>query len=558
LTISLRDYQQEAVDAVMDQFQTVQSTLVTLPTGCGKTVTAAEIIRRHLDANPRKRVMCIAHREELIFQGAKAIEKITGEHVAIEMADQWSDETPGMFGADPARVVFATVQTLSMSRGGRMDRFRPSDFCLFWTDEAHHSTAETYRKVTDYFCASNPQCKHLGVTATPDRGDEEALGQIYQSVAYEYGILDAIHGGYLVPVKSRQVFVDGLDFSNVRTTAGDLNGADLAELLEEESNLHGVVNPTIEIAGNRRTLVFAGTVKQAERISEIFNRHNPQSARIVHGGTPKDERRQMLADYAAGRFQTLCNVGVATEGFDSPGIEVVVMARPTKSRALYAQMAGRGMRILPGVIDHVADPAQRKNRIAGSAKPSCLILDFVGNSGRHKLIAPEDILGGKLSDEVVAKARDIAKKKGNEEVDMAAALEQAERDISEAKRRAIKAKAKFRVQDMNPFDVLDITPGREAAWHKGRKPTDRQIEVLTNAGVPNPANLTFSEASKLIDGFKERRANGLCTFKQARFLVNKGYEDAASWSFQKAGAYMNALSKNGWKKLSPEQEPVGV
>jgi hypothetical protein len=144
-----------------------------LPTGCGKTVVFAHIIKQF---GSRGRALVVAHREELIDQAAAKIQAVTGEVPDIEMADRHADVH--MFRR--AGVVVASVQTLLSDK--RLHKFRPEDFTLIVTDEAHHATASSYRRIYDYF-AQNPKCQHVGVTATPDRADEEALGQIYDSVA---------------------------------------------------------------------------------------------------------------------------------------------------------------------------------------------------------------------------------------------------------------------------------------------------------------------------------------------------------------------------------------
>jgi len=201
----------------------------------------------------------------------------------------------------------------------------------------HHAPAATYRRVIDHY-KQNKNLKVLGVTATPDRKDGRAMGQIFNEVAYSYDIRDAIDDGWLVPIEQQSVFVKSLDYSEIKTTAGDLNGKELAGVLEFEENLHAIASPTIELTGSKKTLIFAASVAQAERLTEIINRHKPDQARFVYGKTPKETRREMFKAYADHRFQYLVNVGVATEGFDDPDIECVVLARPTKSRAFYTQM----------------------------------------------------------------------------------------------------------------------------------------------------------------------------------------------------------------------------
>lgn len=330
--MKLRPYQLEAVRRVEAEWREHASTMIVMPTGVGKTITFAEIIRR---AFPR-RALVLAHREELIIQARDKIAAMTGWRVDIEMGDSRA-EMNCMFGGP--RVVVSTIQTQASGGdgGGRMTRFDPRIFGVVIVDEGHHAPSASYRRVLDWY-TQHGNVRVLGVTATPDRADEEALGQVFESVAFDYEIQDAIRDGWLVPVTQQMVHVEGLDFSHCRTTAGDLNGADLAKVMEYESNLHRVVAPSIEIAGTRRTIVFCASVDHAERMAELFNRHRTGMAAWVCGKTPKDDRKRINADFLSGRVQVVCNCGIYTEGADFPDTSVCIMARPTKSRSLYAQM----------------------------------------------------------------------------------------------------------------------------------------------------------------------------------------------------------------------------
>ena len=176
--------------------------------------------------------------------------------------------------------------------------------------------------------------------------------------------------------------MDGLDYNQVRTTAGDLNARDLAAVMEKEHHLHAICTPTLEIAGTKKTLVFAASVAAAERMCEIFNRHKP-CARWLCGKTPKADRRQMIAGFAAAEFNILVNVGVLTEGFDDPGIEVIVMARPTKSQALWIQMVGRGSRIAPARWIAWLPPGSGEPRLRTATSRTAWSLTFAGNATRH-------------------------------------------------------------------------------------------------------------------------------------------------------------------------------
>jgi len=398
----------------------------------------------------------------------------------------------------------------------------------------------------------NPDMKLLGVTATPDRSDEEALGQVFGSVAFDYEVMDAIKDGWLVPVSQQMVTVGHLDLSNVRTTAGDLNAGDLAQILDDEQTLHEIASPTIEICGNRRALIFAATVKQAERLCEIFNRHREGCASFVCGKTDKEERKLLLAEFKAGRTQFVVNVGVLTEGFDDDGVEVVVMARPTKSRALYAQMAGRGTRPHSSVAHALGDMESATDRIAAiraSPKPGCLIIDFVGNCGRHKLCTSADILGGNYSEEEVAKASQKAKS-SSVPVDMTEALDEARREIEEAKRReaakraAIICRAKYSATSVDPFDVFQIHKTPERGWDKRKALSEKQIELLQKQGISTD-NISYSEGKQLLDEVFRRFKNNECSYKQVKMLKKFGYTGPIKRD--QAKALLDRIAANGWR-----------
>lgn len=526
--MQLRPYQHHASDCIFRTWEDNQSALLVFPTGLGKTVVFADVIRRMFP----KRAMVIAHREELVWQAQDKIRRITGLRTDVEMAKHRSGEN--LFNR--ASVIVSTIQTQTAGGdgGGRMGKFDPAKFGLLIIDEAHHATASTYRRWLDYFKAGNPNIKILGVTATPDRADEEALGQVFGAVADDYEILDAIHDGWLVPIEQRMVTVADLDFSQVRTTAGDLNGADLARVMEAERVCQEIASASIEIVGSKRSLVFTSSVKHAEMTAEIFNRHRDGMAAWVCGKTDKDKRKQILSDFAAGRTQVVVNCAVLTEGFDDPGVEVIIMGRPTKSRSLYSQMVGRSTRPLPGIVDgeNLDTPDQRKAAIASSAKPSCLIVDFVGNSGRHKLMTTADILGGKVSDEAIEKAVARAKKEGGN-VRMDELLDEEEERIeqarlAEAARKArIVAKARFSSTSVNPFDVLQVQPVKPRGWDAGKTLSEKQRNLLTRQGI-DPDTMPYSQARQLIGAIVERFDKHLCTFKQAKILKKRGLDSNVS------------------------------
>jgi superfamily II DNA or RNA helicase len=557
--MNLRPYQSAASDAIFAEWQEHDSTLVVMPTGGGKTVLFADVIRRVF---PR-RALVLAHREELIFQARDKIQRVTGLSADVEMGEYRAEG--GLFGH--ARVVVSTIQTQCSGGdgGGRMAKFDPQRFGVLIIDEAHHATSPSYRRVIDYY-RTNPALKVLGVTATPDRADEEALGQVFKSVAFDYEVLDAIHDGWLVPIKQQMVHVEGLDYSSIRTTAGDLNGGDLAAVLEAEKNLQQMASASLSIIGQRRALVFTASVKAAEKTAEIFNRHRSGMAAWVCGKTDREERRRVLAQFAAGKLQVVCNCGVLTEGFDDPGVEVVIMGRPTKSRSLYSQMVGRSTRPLPGVVDGPDTSEARRAAIAASGKPSCLVVDFVGNSGKHKLVTSADILGGKVSEEALELAVTRAQKSGGP-VNMTDALDEAEEEIqqqreqarlAEAARRAqVVATARFTTQSVDPFDVLHLDPVKPRGWDSHRQLSEKQRSLLAKQGI-NPDSVSFSQGKQLVAEIFRRWDGKLCSFKQAKVLRKYGYNTDVS--FAEASATIDALARNQWKRtdVGGQRAEVGM
>lgn len=583
-SMTIRDYQAKCAANVVKTWEDSDRTLIVMPTGTGKTVTFWTVIDEYHRRTGR-RVLIIAHREELIYQAANKGKQFYDYDCDIEMASSRAD-TNTFYHQSP--VVVASVQTLNSGKAcpqcerrvqmvlenhkgehpgvelgcpkciqgriRRMQRFNQDDFGLVVIDEAHHATANSYQIVLDYF---GSDAKVLGVTATPDRHDEESLGQIFQDVSFDYELPDAIKDGWLVSIEQQFVEVDGLDLSSCRKNKdGDLQDKDVANamrVLKQEGELHKIVDPTIELAGERPTLVFAASVDHAESMAEIFNRHRKSSAEVLHGGTDKEVRKETLERFARGEFQYLCNCALFLEGFDEPTIGCVAVARPTASRALYAQIVGRGTRTLSGVIDHLDTPAIRRTAISESDKPAVLVLDYVGNSGSHKLITTADILGGKESDRVVAKATEIAKdnaNKGMPPIDMEAALDEARRQVEEeeakAKRKHVVAKASFRTKTVNPFDIFDIRPAREPGWHKGRAPSQRQKAALLKFGVDEKtvAGASFSEASQMLDGLVSRIKQNKCTLKQAKILRRQGF--GVDCTMQEASATIDRIARSGW------------
>jgi superfamily II DNA or RNA helicase len=499
-----RDYQLSCAAAVREKLAEFDSTLVEAATGLGKTVIISMLAR-----DWPGRVVVVAHRDELIRQAVDKLTAITGEEPGVEMGEE-RIEQEGLLR--PPRLVVTSVQT--MSRPGRHARFDPAQFGLLVIDEAHHAVAGSYRAVIDWF-RRNPACKLLGVTATPRRADEIALGQVFESVAFRYGIEEAVGDGWLVPVSQRAVKVEGLDFSKVRSLAGDFHEGELEEILIQEELLHKVAAPTAEIVGDRPALVFCCSVKHAELMAAVLERYRPGATAWLSGQSDRQTRRETVEAYREGRIQYLLNCGLFLEGFDAPITSAVVMARPTKSVVLYQQVLGRGTRPLPGVVDGLDTAAGRKAAIAGSAKPNMVALDFVGNSGRHHIVTAADVLGGRYGIPVREYARETVSEE-EREVPVAESLDRAEAELDllaeeKERRRRIVARPQYRTHEVSPFDGRQAapSPGLAAGPREADPATDKQVWLLHKrfgVSLDTARGYTKRQAGAVIDKLMRERA----------------------------------------------------
>lgn len=501
---TLRPYQAAALDAVRARFAAGdRATLVELPTGCGKTVLFAELARQVVAQGGR--VLIVAHRAELLEQACAKVQSL-GVPAAIEQGPARAGDAP---------VVVASVATM---RGARLASWPATAFGLVVVDEAHHAPAAGYRAILARFV----RARVLGVTATPDRLDGAGLGEVFASCAYRYGLRDAIRDGWLARLVARRVRLVGVDLGAVRTRGGDLEPQALAAAVAAEAALHGVAGPLLELAAGRRTVLFAVDRAHARALVEVLNRRQDGAARSIDGTTCAGERLATLAAFRAGAFPILVNVALLTEGWDEPTVDCVAIARPTKSRALYAQMLGRGTRLAPGKAD-------------------CLLLDFTGQAGRHRLAGPDDALAGSGLDAATRAALDDLLTADARDLD-AALVEAAERGATAARTIAADAVARYRAEAIDPF--VDLPP---VATLAGAPATDAQRAALERAGLKRlPPALGRDEAHRWLVALERRRARGLASLPQFRLLSRWGV-DARHLTSGEAGALIEASRNNGWR-----------
>lgn len=530
---TLRPYQEEAVAAILASLGRFRSTLAVMATGTGKTETAAFVVKRWPG-----RVLWLAHRDELIAQARERLERITAEPVATEKASDYASRD--------ARLVVGSVQTVaSPTRMADM-----GDFGLIVVDEAHHAPATTYRRIIDHFATA----KVLGLTATPDRADEKALGKVFEDVAYVMDLGNAIGEGWLVPIQARMVEVERLDISAVGKVGKDLAVGALDEAMLDA--VRGVVSHTLRLEPTLQAIAFWPGVKSAELACDVFNKEDPGSTCFISGETEEGLRRRLVADFRAGRVKRLMNCAIAVEGFDAPNAALIVMARPTLSRGLFAQMVGRGSRPHAGVVDGPATAEERRTAIASSDKPCCKILDFVGNAGKHSLVSAVDLLGGDYSDDEVALAKKREKKAAGP-VDPAMLLAEARADIQRAAERAAAMVARSAtVRDVDMFRMLGVQASSVSYLDRrfGYKPmSEKQHDMLLNAGFKQEqlAEVGSRGASSMISKLVERRTRGLATLKQLA-VVRKHVQVPDTLTFDKAREMMDYVASTGWRPNAAE------
>jgi superfamily II DNA or RNA helicase len=377
----LRPYQLEVLEQIEQAIAAGQRRiLVTLPTGAGKTVCAADIIRRFNERGLFS--LFLAHRREIIGQTSQRLTEHgmpLGAH-GIIMAERMCDLRP------QARIQVASIDTLH-ARGVRTKTMElpPADLVVF--DEAHRARGRT-REGLLKLC---PDAIWIGLTATPCRGDGRGLGNLFDVLIVGPQVADLTKLGALVPVKIfAPVFRDIA--KDVSTSKGDYMISALAKRMNTAELVGDVVRDWLQHGKRRRTVAFSVDVAHAISIRDEFIRAGVL-AEYVSGETPNAEREAILARLAAGETEVVANCMVLTEGWDCPPVSCAILARPTKQLGLYRQMVGRILR-----------PAE--------GKTDASILDHAGAIWLHG--APSDDIAWTLEvDKRAANLSAAARKRGN-------------------------------------------------------------------------------------------------------------------------------------------------
>lgn len=513
--ITLRPYQEAAVEAVSHEWEDGKDrVLIVLPTGTGKTIVFSTIAfdRAHVG-----RVLILAHRGELLEQAADKLKRSTGLVSSLEKAEStclgsWN------------RVTVGSVQTLQ--RPARLERFAPDYFSTIIIDEAHHALSDGYQAVLKYFSGA----KVLGVTATPDRGDMRNLGQYFDALAYEYTLPQAIKDGYLCKIKALTIPLK-IDMAGVGVEHGDYKVGDIGTALDPY--LEQIADEMAKVCKERRTVVFLPLVATSQKFRDILEEKGFRAAEV--NGESSD-RKEVLADFDAGRYDVLCNSMLLTEGWDCPAVDCVAVLRPTKVRGLYCQMVGRGTRLSPGK-DHL------------------LLLDFLWMTEKHELCRPASLIA-ENAEVAEAMTKDMEDGAGEafdlEEEERAAAEDVvAQREEALAKQLAEMRRRKRKLVDPLQFEMSiqaeDLANYVPAFGWEMAPPTDKQKQALERRGIYPEEIENAGKAAKILDRLEKRQMAGLATPKQIRFLEGRGFKHVGQWDFNEARKVIDRIAGNGWR-----------
>lgn len=355
--MQLRDYQQYAVNSIYSYFATgnTGNPICCLPTGAGKSIVIAELMRSALAMDSGQRFIMATHVKELIEQNHQKLRAL------------WQQAPSGIYSSgiglkQPHKpIVCGGIQSMYK----KPEVFGHRDLLI--VDECHMlppSGEGMYHKFISGLKEINPRLKIIGLSATPFRlkGGHLIHGGVFTDVCYDLPVTTLIERGYLSPLIGKSSPVQA-DMKGVKLTAGEFNNKQAQERFNQDKLIHDALNDVFARASDRKSfLFFCAGVEHAENVHKHLQRRGKRGA-VVTGETAKDERERHIEALRSGKYDYLCNNAVLTTGTDIPRIDCVVLFRATKSRGLYMQMLGRGMRLFDG-------------------KANCLVLDYGGNMER--------------------------------------------------------------------------------------------------------------------------------------------------------------------------------
>lgn len=507
----LRPRQAEAFNKIFDGLYVGQSRpLIALPTGVGKTHLALAVAAQF------EKALFLVHRRELLEQTLNAQDKIDPTvPVGIIWQDRHELDKP---------ITVAMIQTVHK----RLSEIPENCFDALIIDEAHHTGARTWSEVANHF-----QTKlRLGLSATPERSDGAPLSHLFDQVAYQMTVREAVQEKLLVPPKAMIVRTQS-DIDAVKTRAGDFAQGELERTVNTPERNTLIGESWVEHCKGRRGVIFSAGIHHAQDIADTLVSYQGIKAEAVWGNDP--ERESKIDRFRSGETEVIANAQVLTEGFDAPEVDAILLARPTKSRPLYTQMVGRGLRLFEG-------------------KDDCLILDFSDSSNRHRLVSVWDFWGAKLPGWTHPK------------LDEPTDLFEAEMEMEETGEREIKMRLSY-ILDREPrrdIDLFSLNDLEEAPvvepqtsnryWWASKPATEKQLALLGREGYDYlHSTWTRGQASAIIDQLSPSK-------KQLKTLLAMGYDVLSTpWTRGQASEAFKVIEREGrepkWEILNKFRQP---
>jgi superfamily II DNA or RNA helicase len=658
-----RDYQTKACDESFRLWdEGAAGVLMRIFTGGGKTPLACMEISRWLGRGPDHHAMIVSYEKQLVSQFAQEVEDFLGIRPGVEMGEEYVDPTcvpkvvvasrqtllrakeptaeqveamrgfgiadPGAINqklaqrllkmlvrgvaVDEVREELARLNTLPLACGKHWSRLHKFSWQWPWLviyDEAHRHShrLQSVGHIVDWF-EKNPASKRGGLTATPKRGDGVSIGhKMFPAVAIDYPLYHAtkpcaLRSGWAVPYEQCYIEVEGVDFKNIAKVKGDFCEEELEAVLGEEGTLAKLVQPLLDMVGDRRTLIFSPGVAMAANVARFINARSKvecpacrktrwypvkllgdgaecpcgqkltaagssgpaEQAKSIHGGTPPGERQKVYESHQDGEFQFLSVCGLCREGYNDPDISCVAVFRPVSRAAssLAEQMKGRGCRPCRSIVhalNSMTDPEERVAAIAASPKPKCRIVDLVGISGLADCASTVQIYADGLPDEVVMRAEAAleAAAASSQTVDVQELVERLRETFEEEQRlaeerRQKRAKAKSDAEDLRKKVAAARRDREEQDRAANRAQADAQVQYTTH-------EVGFGSAVKTKTGATDR---------QMKFIAALGMKILKEISVSQARriitmlrqrldpghvAYKNRIQEGEWQETGPSE-----
>lgn len=430
--MELREYQIKCLEKVKEM-HVGEKKVVYLPTGSGKTVVMSAIAK-----DTKGRILIVVMSTELREQTIDKLKVICGDDVDVGSVQANLNETN-------AKIVVATRQSLTHPKSNRMDELISNgEFEVVMIDECHVAVSQ-YNKIISTI---GTNAKVIGMTATPWNSD---MKKVFDGFIYEKPLLEMIEEKYLCEPKCFAVQT-GTDLSKVKTIGGEFVQKDLAEAVDNEARNTLIVKAYLEKASDRKqTIVFATSIDHATNLSNCFNL-NGINARSIDSTIDKDERKQVFEDFKSNKFKVLVNVNICSIGLDIPSVDCIILARPTKSKMLYVQQLGRGLRLSPE-----------------TNKENCVVIDIVDNVNKFSLVNCKSIFD--VNDGETPLEAKIRKQYEQEEKER----------LIEEQQRIEEEQERLRLEEINLFNsnVLNVFEYSNLDWFFNRI-DNKDIVILSS------------------------------------------------------------------------------